>query len=88
MFAGDVRDGFLEGDFEMVTNSDDIDEEEERQLCGPRVLLSGKLLATLSDGAVLGRLRWEDTTYYGIESTVCAARVVCSRDVDVWGAEQ
>lgn len=88
VFAGDVRDNYLEGEYQAVVNTDDEDEEAERQLCGPRVYLSGKLLATLSDGAVLGRLQWQTTDYFGTQNSVCAARVVCSRNVDVWGAEQ
>ncbi len=88
VFAGDIQENVIEGDLEVLFNTDDSDEEDGYELCGDRPLRIGKLLATDADGAVLGRINWQEITYINSSSTQCAATVVCTRNVDLWGGEQ
>ena len=86
IYRGEPREGYLEGIFEDLFNTDDEDEKAGRQPCGRRPLARGVLSVTDDDG-VLGRIRWTEYHYVSSVDSACAGHVDCARDVRIEGLE-
>jgi len=86
VYQGELQDDLIAANFEELINTDDVDEDFERELCGARPIARGVL--SLTDGdALQGRIRWSDYSYIATADSACAASIVCSRDILVEGAE-
>jgi hypothetical protein len=86
IYRGDPQEGFLEGTFEDLFNSDEEDDEAGREPCGPRPHARGVLSVTDDDG-VLGRIRWTEYAWISSVDSACAGHVDCARDVRIEGLE-
>ncbi len=86
VYQGELQDDLVEASYEELVNTDDVDEDFERELCGPRPMARGVL--SLTDGdALQGRIRWSDYSYIATADSACSADIVCARDILVEGAE-
>ena len=86
VYAGDVQEGYLEGQFVEVFNTDKQDEDAGRELCGDRARMQGILSVTDDDG-ILGRIRWTHHVWVDSVTSACGGRIDCVRDIGVDGLE-
>lgn len=86
VYVGDFHDGYIEGVYRDVFNTDKDDEDAGRELCGDRLRVSGTLSLTDAKG-ILGRIRWQEHTYVDSVTSACAGRIECVRDIAVDGLE-
>ncbi len=86
VYVGEFHDDYIEGVYTDVFNTDELDEEAGRMLCGDRVRAHGVLSLTHAKG-ILGRIRWEHHVYVESVTSSCAGRIDCVRDIAVDGLE-